>query len=65
MTDEDEKRITADRATIERHGGAEAFALKLGFPLPQGYFRVAKWMQRGIPARVKLEHPRLFKARRK
>lgn len=49
-----------DAELIRRLGGPTQLARKLGYALPQGSRRVHKWIKRGIPPRVKLEHPRLL-----
>lgn len=49
-----------DKAIIEKHGGPAKLARKLGFEKHNGTQRVSNWITRGIPPRVKLEHPELF-----
>ncbi len=50
----------SDRELIKRLGGPKAVAEQLGFPLPKGTARVANWMRRGIPAKIKLNNLNLF-----
>ena len=45
-----------DKQLIERLGGVSAVAKIIGCS-PQ---RVSNWVKRGIPPKVKIEHPRLF-----
>lgn len=49
-----------DAARIKRLGGPAHLAETLGFDKTGGTQRVHNWMQRGIPAKVKLERPDLF-----
>lgn len=49
-----------DRDLIMKHGGPAALAELLKFRKPGGVQRVQNWMTRGIPAKVKLDHPDLF-----
>jgi hypothetical protein len=51
--------IKEDRALIDRLGGPSKLAALLGYG-PNGVQRISNWKVRGIPARVKLEHPRIF-----
>lgn len=48
--------MTSDKDMIEKHGGAAKVAAILGFTVQ----RVQNWKDRGIPPRVRLEHPDLF-----
>jgi hypothetical protein len=50
-----------DKAIIERLGGAARVAELLGYDKEAGGTqRVHNWTTRGIPAAVKVAHPRLF-----
>lgn len=51
-----------DRTRIERLGGPAKVAELLGYEKDGGTQRVHNWTVRGIPAKVKLEHPDLFLA---
>lgn len=51
-----------DADIIRALGGPTEVARRLGFT-SGGVQRVHNWLQRGIPARIKLEHPALFIAR--
>jgi len=46
---------------IDAHGGDTALAKKLGFQTPSGSRRVHNWRDRGIPPRIQLDHPELFR----
>ncbi len=48
-----------DAELIRNLGGPTVLAARLKFK-KGGVQRVANWMTRGIPARVKLDHPDLF-----
>lgn len=52
--------IDEDKVRIERLGGPARVAELLGFDKLGGTQRVHNWTARGIPAKVKLEHPELF-----
>lgn len=52
--------MTDDRKLIEDLGGPSRVAELLNFPKPDGARRVHNWLARGIPAKVKVEHPELF-----
>lgn len=52
--------MTDDRKLIEALGGPSKVAELLKFPMPGGAQRVHNWLSRGIPAKVKVEHPELF-----
>ena len=46
---------------IDSHGGDTALAKKLGLPTPAGSRRVHNWRTRGIPPRVQVDFPELFR----
>lgn len=52
--------MTDDRKLIEELGGPTRVAELLGYEKYGGCQRVHNWLTRGIPAKVKLEHPELF-----
>ena len=52
--------MTTDRELIERLGGPAKVAELLKYDKQGGVQRVHNWMARGIPARVKLDHPEIF-----
>lgn len=52
--------MTDDRKLIEDLGGPTKVAELLNYPKQGGAQRVQNWMTRGIPAKVKVEHPELF-----
>lgn len=52
--------MTDDRKLIEDLGGPSKVAELLHFPKQGGAQRVQNWLTRGIPAKVKVEHPELF-----
>lgn len=52
--------MSEDKKLIERLGGPAKVAELLAYPKHGGVQRVQNWMTRGIPAKVKLEHPALF-----
>lgn len=52
-----------DKKLIQQLGGPTALAKKLNFS-KGGPQRVQNWMVRGIPAQVKLDHPRLFSTKK-
>lgn len=52
--------MTNDRKLIEDLGGPSRVAELLKFPKQGGPQRVQNWLTRGIPAKVKVEHPDLF-----
>lgn len=53
--------IQADAARIESLGGPTKVAKMLGFDkAPGGVQRVQNWITRGIPSKVKLDHPHIF-----
>ena len=52
--------MSDDAARIKRLGGAAQLADRLGYEKTGGTQRVHNWIERGIPAKVKLDHPDLF-----
>jgi len=48
--------IQSDKELITKFGGSSALAKKLGLSKQ----RVHNWFTRGIPASIKLKHPKLF-----
>lgn len=52
--------MTTDRERIRLLGGPAKLAKLLKFDNRGGVQRVHNWMARGIPARVKLDHPEIF-----
>ena len=56
--------VKDDKSLIESLGGPAKLAERLGYTKSGGVQRVHNWTTRGIPARVKLEHPEIFSARR-
>lgn len=54
-----------DWELIQAMGGPAAVARMLGFKLPRGIQRVQNWKQRGIPARILLDHPKVFRRRKR
>lgn len=56
--------MDGDRKLIEELGGPSRVAELLNYPKHGGAQRVQNWMTRGIPAKVKLEHPDLFLPKR-
>lgn len=52
----------SDAALIAKLGGPSEVAKRLNYPTNGGPQRVHNWTKRGIPAKVKLEHPELFLA---
>ena len=50
----------SDSDLIDLLGGPARLAARLGFEKSGGVQRVHNWRIRGIPARVKLQHPDLF-----
>lgn len=49
-----------DADLIKQLGGPTRLAERLGYDKGRGVQRVANWLKRGIPARVKVDHPDLF-----
>lgn len=50
-----------DRELIKALGGPAKVAELLGFDKAQGGVqRVQNWLERGIPSKVKLDHPHIF-----
>ena len=61
MDTPDDDIITADAERIRALGGPRALAKRLGYDEANGGVqRVQNWTKRGIPSKVKLEHPRIF-----
>jgi hypothetical protein len=55
------KQQMSDKEIIQSLGGPLKVCELLGYEkYPTGYQRVRNWMDRGIPAKVKLEHPNVF-----
>jgi hypothetical protein len=52
--------MSNDKQLIESLGGPAKVAGLLGYDKQGGVQRVHNWMTRGIPPKVKLEHPELF-----
>ena len=52
--------LDEDKLRIARLGGPAKVAEKLGLDRAGGTQRVHNWLNRGIPAKVKVEHPELF-----
>lgn len=52
-----------DSEIIQNLGGSTAVAKRLGLKTPSGARRVHNWISRGIPAQMKLDHPRLFSSK--
>lgn len=52
--------MSEDRQLIESLGGPAKVADLLGYDKAGGVQRVYNWMVRGIPSRVKLDHPEIF-----
>lgn len=53
-------RVERDKALIDELGGPAKVAELLGFDKDGGIQRVQNWTTRGIPAAVKVLHPRVF-----
>lgn len=51
---------TSDKQLIADLGGPARVAEMLGYPKQGGVQRVQNWVSRGIPAKVKLDHPEIF-----
>lgn len=51
------KNLEADKKLIALLGGPTVLSKRLGLNSPQ---RVHNWLTRGIPASVKLLHPKVF-----
>lgn len=49
-----------DKQKIINLGGPSKVSQLLGYPKAGGPQRVQNWLKRGIPAKVKLDHPELF-----
>ena len=56
-------RAMTDAEIIQALGGPTVLARRLGLSTPDGSRRVHNWIKRGIPAKVRLENPRVFKVR--
>lgn len=52
--------MTADESLIKGLGGPAKVAELLGYDKAGGVQRVHNWCKRGIPARIKVQHPDLF-----
>jgi len=52
--------LTKDKALIDALGGPAKVADLLGFDKRGGVQRVCNWLERGIPAQIKVDHPKLF-----
>ena len=50
----------SDAELIDSLGGPASVAKRLGYPPLGGVQRVQNWKVRGIPARVRLDHPDVF-----
>lgn len=50
----------SDRELIAKLGGPTRVAELLNLPKYGGVQRVQNWMQRGIPAAMKVDHPAIF-----
>lgn len=55
-----ERPMTEDAKLIESLGGPSKVAELLGYDKDGGVQRVHNWIERGIPPKVKLEHPEIF-----
>jgi len=51
------KNLESDKAMIATLGGPTVLSKRLGLNSPQ---RVHNWLTRGIPASIKLAHPKIF-----
>lgn len=61
-----DEQIQADKELIEDFGGPTKLAVLLGYDkMRGGVQRVQNWMTRGIPARVKVDHRKIFLSKRK
>jgi hypothetical protein len=61
-----EKEIILDREIIAELGGATEVAKLLGYDLSKGGAqKVHNWLSRGIPSKVKVDHPDLFLKKKK
>ena len=54
------RRMKSDSQLIDDLGGPARVAERLGYDKLGGVQRVQNWKTRGIPSKVKLEHPDLF-----
>lgn len=57
--DDQTQTLATDRQTLLDLGGATKVAELLGYD-KRGVQRVHNWLSRGIPPKVKIEHPELF-----
>ena len=60
ITMQTERTMTEDAKLIESLGGPSKVAELLGYDKDGGVQRVHNWIERGIPPKVKLEHPEIF-----
>jgi hypothetical protein len=54
------EEIQRDRELIDSLGGVPTLTKRLGYEKAGGIQRVQNWTVRGIPDRVKLQHPEIF-----
>lgn len=52
--------MTTDAEIIKELGGPAKVAELLGYESEGGTQRVHNWIERGIPPKVKLDHPHIF-----
>lgn len=52
--------MLTDKEIIAFYGGPAKLAAILNYEKQGGVQRIQNWLTRGIPAKVKLEHPRIF-----
>jgi len=55
-----DKSMSPDAKLIESLGGPAKVAELLGYEKEGGTQRVHNWIERGIPPKVKIEHPEIF-----
>lgn len=55
--------MSDDKNVIRSLGGPAKLAELLGYAKRGGVQRVQNWMVRGIPAKVRLDHPHIFSSR--
>lgn len=60
MVGMDPKKVHPDWHLVLSLGGPAKVAARLGWTSAGAVQRVQNWKQRGIPAKVRLRHPRLF-----
>lgn len=53
-------KMNNDRQIIQDLGGPAKVAEMLGYDKSGGTQRVSNWLSRGIPSKVKLQHPDIF-----